>query len=236
MNTEPKTPVYLVLNCAEAFLQVVLGTPEGVLCSQSMKTPGRAMKHMAPAIKAGLDCLGISAEQLSGISCVKGPGSFTGIRMAFAHFYGMSIPAKIPMTSISYFDALIHGPGQLLQGPAWIFIHSRRGQVYAMNFSLPSLKPLSDPANIDLKDISRLAGSVHNQAIHVFGSGVRKNPDYFTDDYWNILPETWDTPLPQSLLELSVNSEYNSRIPFPEYLRPSDAEENQSLFLSHLQA
>jgi tRNA threonylcarbamoyladenosine biosynthesis protein TsaB len=236
MNIKPDIQVYLILNCAEAVLQVVLGTPQGLLWSQELNTPGRAMKHIAPAIKAGLDFTGISSQQLSGISCVEGPGSFTGIRMAYAHVHGMSLPAKIPMSSISYFAALIHGPGKLLQGPAWIFIHSRRGQVYAMNYSLPSLKPLSKPANINLWDIPDLAGSAKTRSAHAFGSGVRKNPDYFPAEHWNILPETWDTPLPQSLLEISLDSAFSAKVSFPEYLRPSDAEENQGHILPRLQA
>lgn len=236
MNTKPETQFYLILNCAEAVLQVVLGTPQGLLWSQGLNTPGRAMKHMARTIKAGLDFTGIRSKELSGISCVEGPGSFTGIRMAYAHVHGMSLPAEIPMSSISYFEALIHGPGKLLQGPAWIFIHSRRGQVYAVNYSLPSLKPLSRPANINLGDIPDLAGSSRTRAAYAFGSGVRKNPDYFPARHWNILPEIWDIPMPQSLLEIGLNSKFSTSVSLPEYLRPSDAEENQNLILSRLQA
>ncbi len=184
------------------------------------------MRYIAPAIRAGLDCLEITPHQLTGISCVQGPGSFTGIRMVFAHVHGISMAASIPMSSISYFDTLIHGPGKLLQGPAWIFIHSRRNQVYAMKFSLPTLRRITAPVNINLENIGPLVNKVQGQVIHAFGSGVRKNPDYFTADYWNILPETWDIPLPQSLLKLSIKAEYTRRTSFPEYLRPSDAEEN----------
>ena len=229
LNPEPDTPIYLVLNCSEAVLQVVLGSPGQVLWSLNVLAPGRAMKHIAPAISSGLDCIGIKPEHLAGISCVKGPGSFTGIRMAFAHAHGLALASKIPMTSISYFDAIIHGPGSLLQGPAWIFIHSRRDQVYAMGFSLPSLRPVSAPCNIDFKSLDLLVKPVENQTVHVLGSGMRRNPHCFSADYWNILPENWDTPLPHSLLKLSVNSSFAVQTPFPEYLRPSDAEENMFL-------
>ena len=224
-------PIYLVVNCSEADLQVVLGTPERVLWSQGIRAPGRAMKHIAPAIRSGLECLEVSPGDLAGISCVQGPGSFTGIRMAFAHAHGLSLAAKIPMASISYFDALIRGPGKLLHGPAWIFVHSRLNQVYALQFCLPCLLPLSAPVNIDLNSIPGLAGNVEEGPVHVFGSGVRKNPDHFAADYWNILSETWDIPLPWSLLSLCVGADYSRPMPFPEYLRPSDAEEKQELIL-----
>ncbi len=228
MNPAPKTPIHLVLNCSESILQVVLGNRDQVFWSQNIMIPGRAMKHIAPAIKAGLDCLEIQPCNLAGISCPQGPGSFTGIRMIFAHAHGIALTAKIPMSVFSTFEALIDGPGHLLHGPAWIFIHSRQGQVYAMGFSLPSLKPLASPANIDIKKVLHLVNPVQGRAVHVFGSGVRKNPEYFTADCWNVLPETWDTPLPQSLLRMGIQAPYTTRPSFPEYLRPSDAEEKSA--------
>ncbi len=192
----------------------------------NLRVPGRAMKHIAKAINSGLEFAEIRPRDLAGISCVRGPGSFTGIRLVFAHAHGLAVSSKIPMSTISYFEALIRGPGSLLHGPAWVFIHSRRHQVYAMGFSLPSFLPISSPANIDLRNMDSLVNRVEGQTVHVLGSGVRKNPDYFTADYWNILPEIWDNPLPQSLLELSIDSIYTRQTLFPEYLRPSDAEEN----------
>ncbi len=224
-NTEQKPSIYLVLNCSEENLQVVFGTPGQVLWTTDVFAPGRAMKHIATGIRAGLDSLEIQPGDLSGITCVQGPGSFTGIRMVFAHAQGMAMGARIPMSKICGFDALISGPGPLLHGPAWIFIHSRRNQVYARGYLLPSLQPLSPAACMSLENITELVKPRPGQAVNVLGSGVRRNPKYFTSDIWNILPRIWDIPLPQVLLDLSTESSFASEPLFPGYLRLSDAEE-----------
>ncbi|MFP4083308.1 MAG: tRNA (adenosine(37)-N6)-threonylcarbamoyltransferase complex dimerization subunit type 1 TsaB [Desulfonatronovibrio sp.] len=226
MKTEPKKPVYLVLNCSEAVLQVVLGTSRDVLWSLNIQTPGRAMRHIAPAIQAGLNSLELRPRDLSGISCVEGPGSFTGIRMIFAHASGLSRAAGIPMSAVSSFDALILGPGRLLQGTAWIFIHSRLGRVYAGSYCLPDLKPLYFPADMAVQDIPELISSDQDREIYVLGSGVRKNPDFFKAQSCTVLPACWDIPLAHSLLELGVNAAYTHDNLCPTYLRLSNAEEN----------
>lgn len=226
MGSIETQPIHLVLNCSEAHLQAVLGSKEQVLWSQAIHVPGRAMKYIAPVIKSGLDFLELNPSQLSGISCVEGPGSFTGIRMIFAHAMGMACSAQIPMGKISYFEALIHVPGRLLHSPAWIFIHSRRGQVYGMGYYLPSLSPIGNPANMHLTKVRDIMNNYQKEKIHVLGSGVRKNPEIFNSDHINVLPEIWDTPCPQTLLYLSFKSDQSNKIQLPEYLRPSDAEEN----------
>lgn len=226
MESIETRPIHLVLNCSEANLQVVLGNKEHVLWSQTVHVPGRAMKYIAPVIKSGLDFLEFNPSQLSGISCVEGPGSFTGIRMIFAHAMGMACSAQIPMGKISYFEALIHGPGRLLNSPAWIFIHSRRGQVYGMGYHLPSLAPIGNPANMHLTQVKDILNNYQKEEIHVLGSGVRKNPQVFDSDHINILPGIWDNPSSETLLNLSFKSFQTIDMQIPEYLRPSDAEEN----------
>ncbi|WP_028574244.1 tRNA (adenosine(37)-N6)-threonylcarbamoyltransferase complex dimerization subunit type 1 TsaB [Desulfonatronovibrio hydrogenovorans] len=225
-DSESAQPIYLVLNCAEETVQVVFGTVERVLWSQQALTPGRAMRHIAPMIKAGLDFISLPAGNLAGVSCVGGPGSFTGIRMAFAHAQGLSLATRIPMSTISYFEALIRGPGRIMTGKALILIHSRRRQVYLAGYSLPDLTLTHLPRNMSLEDLDQLADLESQKNIHVFGSGLRRNPDLFFPESWNILPEYWDLPRPEILLELCAESAWHLHPLCPEYLRPSDAEEN----------
>ncbi|WP_045215184.1 tRNA (adenosine(37)-N6)-threonylcarbamoyltransferase complex dimerization subunit type 1 TsaB [Desulfonatronovibrio magnus] len=225
-SSTSSSSIHLVLNCAEAHLQVVFGEEEQVLWSETLYVPGRAMKYIAPTIKSGLNFLGMEPCELAAISCVEGPGSFTGIRMIFAHAMGMAAGAQVPMGRISYFDALAYGPGKLLKNPLWIFVHSRIGQVYAAAYKTPGLELLYAPANIALSNVAKIAGLDTNGKLNIMGSGVRRNSNIFKHGNFKILDPVWDKALPESLLCLTIKASKSYHYLLPRYLRASDAEEN----------
>ncbi|MFW6005131.1 MAG: tRNA (adenosine(37)-N6)-threonylcarbamoyltransferase complex dimerization subunit type 1 TsaB [Desulfonatronovibrionaceae bacterium] len=217
---------HLILNCSESRLQTVLGRAGQVIWARDLLVPGRAMKHIAPSIQAGLDFTGLDPAGLEGIACVQGPGSFTGIRMSYAHALGLSLAADLPMASLSLFDALVQAPGSLLHGPVWVIIHSRTRQVYARGYLGPDLKPVSAPVCLNISELSLLLETNRHEKIHVLGSGVRRNPQAFTRKQIHILPVFWDTPTPDTLLSLALKARYGRHIQAPAYLRLSDAEDN----------
>ncbi len=223
-KTMPEQP-YLIINCAEGDLQIILADRDFPLYTQSLYTPGKAMKHIAPGIDTALHRLELAPADLTGIACITGPGSFTGIRMSLAHAQGMACTLDIPMAGISYFQALALGPGPLLSGSLWILIHSRRNQVYGQCFSAPDLQSLTPAQNLQLDSLKPLLDS-QSSPVYLLGSGVRKNPDFFQESHGNVLPPVWDTPRPQDLAALAARARWSRSLPDPEYLRASEAEEN----------
>ena len=80
----PGTGLELILNAAEGVLQIVVTEDEAILCAQEWYRSERATEILAPALAELATSLGIRWSDLRRIACVRGPGSFTGIRLVLA--------------------------------------------------------------------------------------------------------------------------------------------------------
>ncbi len=223
--------MYLVINCAEGDLQIVLGNSERLWFSSSLYAPGRAMKYMAPGISSALQTMELEPQHLEGIACVSGPGSFTGLRMSLAHALGLACAHNIPLAGLSFMQALAMGPGPLLQGMLIILVHSRREQVYAQAFACPDLTSTAPAKNLHLSELKPIISACSNP-VYLMGSGVRRNSGFFHDHQSGVLPQYWDVPVPHNLLRMSMEASWDTTLPSPDYIRVSEAEEN----LAHIAA
>ena len=215
---------YLALNCAEERIQVVLGTAREVMFSEEIHCPGQSIRHLPTAIERALRVQAMRAGDLAGIACVRGPGSFTGLRIAHAAMHGLSRPHGIPMAGLLYPQVLATQAEPFAHGSElWVLTYARKGQVYLQGFdaSAPLTPVCPLPVAKALEQLqSRPAG------IFLLGSGLRKNSELLVLPDAIVLPQVLDTPLPASLLAAACAAAYTSRPPQPLYLRKSDAEDN----------
>lgn len=214
----------LVLNCAEERIQVVLGSADEVMFCEEILCPGQSIRHLPTAIDRALRARGIRTRDLAGIACVRGPGSFTGLRIAHAAMHGLSRPHAIPMAGLQYLEILADQAAPFAQNRAlWILTYARKGQVYIQGFqagaALGPVRPLPVAEARDLL-LRRCEG------VFLLGSGLRKNPELPALPGAIALPPTLDTPLPPALLRAACAATYTGRPPQPLYLRKSDAEDN----------
>ncbi len=218
-------PVYLVVNCAEYRLQVLIGGGGRLAWQEIFHAPGRAMPLLAPSIRRGLSHLGLSPEDLSGIAYVRGPGSFTGLRMSIAHLLGLAQATSAPVAGLDYLPVLAAGVCPLLHAPLWCVIHSRRNQVYAQKFVPPDGTPVNKAGVLSPGYLRQELGK--NGKCFLLGSGVARNPELVpAKQDVNILPPCFNNPCADVLLHYAENSSYSHNFDPPLYLRPSDAEEN----------
>lgn len=218
----------LVLNCCESLLQVVIGSDRGVLFAQELSCPGNAMPHMAPAIAAGLKTLALKPADLGGVACVRGPGSFTGIRMALATVQGIATGAGLPVAGIEYLPLLAAGVLPLHSGEVWVMTYARRGQVYLQGFLCPAGTPVSPARALPADEAVRLLAERPVSPLLV-GSGVRLHRALLEQSAprATLLPDpARESPAPATLLNAARAATF-TRVPLrPMYLRPSDAEQN----------
>jgi tRNA threonylcarbamoyladenosine biosynthesis protein TsaB len=79
------------------------------------------LKH-SELLMEGVDMLlkkaGLKPEALERIACMKGPGSFTGLRIGFSAAKGLALALGIPMVSVPTLDCMAHAysvwPGLVL--------------------------------------------------------------------------------------------------------------------------
>src|SRR5205085_3111479 len=79
---------YLALDTATDRGSVAVGRP-GVVASEVMVGARRHAAALTPAVEDALQLAGLRLTDLSGIIVADGPGSFTGIRIAFATVQGI---------------------------------------------------------------------------------------------------------------------------------------------------
>ncbi|MFW5792462.1 MAG: tRNA (adenosine(37)-N6)-threonylcarbamoyltransferase complex dimerization subunit type 1 TsaB, partial [Desulfohalobiaceae bacterium] len=114
----------LVVNGVESRLQIVLGDRDGLLWSHESIAPGRLMTRLAPALDWMFKTFDLSVADLGGIAAVRGPGSFTGVRLVLATVLGLSRGGAVPQAGLDYLPLLAAGPAGLLHGELWVCTHA----------------------------------------------------------------------------------------------------------------
>ena len=249
-----KGPV-LAVNAAESRVQLVLAAGGEVLDHMDAPAAGQANAHMAPALDGMLRAQGLGVAGLCGVACVRGPGSFTGLRMSVAFCLGLARGANLPMAGLDYLPLLAAGPAQTAQprftGLLAVWVRSRRGQVYAQHFTSPGPTPrnaaramtLDDAARALAREAETMTGAISGTGLDavaaVIGSGALMPgaAEALTgaglgrfvngEDIPGAPPgNAWTDPLPPVLARAACLAVYGPEPPEPAYLRLSDAEQN----------
>lgn len=236
--TEHPKPL-LVLNACEELLQVVIGVagseeqarPE-VLFAEVWRSRGQSMTLLGPAMEHGLAGLGLKAGELGGIAVVRGPGSFTGLRIALATAAGMAMGAGLPLAGLEYLPLLADTAREGLGEPGMrlaVLTHARRGLVYYEEFGAEDGPAGTGPLRLlTLDEALQAVGALGQQAAAVLGSGVERlsGAGLALPEGLRVLPQALCDPSPTALLRAAGRAAYRAELPEPLYVRASDAEDN----------
>jgi tRNA threonylcarbamoyl adenosine modification protein YeaZ len=217
---------------------VVLAADGKVLASRSAQGAAAAMGFLAPAVAGVLSEAGTDPGGLGGVACVRGPGSFTGIRVSLALALGLRLGAGTPLWGL---DALPLGARRAFAvrpqaRRAAVAMHARRGLVYFQIFRSDACGGVAAEAPalvLTAEDAAGMAGGLFPESFPgeavVIGSGMRNNRAVFAAR----LPESCLAPdeavFPDAAVLAAAATGPSRDAPRPAepaYLRPSDAEEN----------
>jgi tRNA threonylcarbamoyladenosine biosynthesis protein TsaB len=107
----------LAIDTATAVLSLVLASEQGN-CYVEMDLGLRHSEFLMDAIDGALKTAGLVPSDLNAVACMRGPGSFTGLRIGFSTAKGLALALGIPLVSVPTLDcmALFHSswPGAVL--------------------------------------------------------------------------------------------------------------------------
>ncbi|MDR1947636.1 MAG: tRNA (adenosine(37)-N6)-threonylcarbamoyltransferase complex dimerization subunit type 1 TsaB [Desulfovibrio sp.] len=139
---------FLVLNTAEGLLQAAFaGMRDGVPRLEAWaerKAESRGAELLVPLIRETAAKAHITPSALRGIAAVRGPGSFTGLRLAPATAAGLARASGALMAGLDYLpllalSALLRGaPAEAPRVPRriWVLVHARKKLLYAQAFDV----------------------------------------------------------------------------------------------------
>ncbi|MDR2488302.1 MAG: tRNA (adenosine(37)-N6)-threonylcarbamoyltransferase complex dimerization subunit type 1 TsaB [Desulfovibrio sp.] len=167
-----KSEYCLCLNAAEGLLQLLIARQETedpevlrLLCVEAWHAPSQGVELLIPALADALGRLRLVVGDIGRIACVRGPGSFTGLRLVLATAAGLARATGALQAGIEYLPLLAYSAWHRLQGmpgafeypssppegrsrrgkPArqgkeqslWVLTHARKDFVHMQGFSIP---------------------------------------------------------------------------------------------------
>lgn len=110
-----------------------------LLCGDSVierseLAPRRHAELILPMIDSLLAEAGLSRRRLDGIAVGRGPGAFTGVRLAISVAQGIALGLDIPVVPVSSLAALAHDAPADATDSILAVIDARMGEVYAGAF------------------------------------------------------------------------------------------------------
>ena len=112
-------------NCSAALLR------NGAVIERSEIAPRRHAELILPMIDSLLHEAGLSRRQLDAIAVGRGPGAFTGVRLAISVAQGIALGLAIPVVPTSSLAALAQDTPAEIGEPILATIDARMGEVYA---------------------------------------------------------------------------------------------------------
>ncbi len=229
----------LCLNGAEEKLQFVLADiaePAIPRVFQQWTAPGKTMQLLAPALDAAVRQIDASTADIRRLACVRGPGSFTGLRVAMATAMGLAAATGADVAGLEYLPLLARRPAAVARtlgvgGAVWVLVHARRAQVYLQGFCVDQEAPEplgpAEAVSVDAAVTRILSGP---RPCVACGSGLVRNPAALAEPLLrqsvSLLPSVFNTPDADSLLQAAAGAAYGQEPVDPLYLCASDAEEN----------
>ena len=114
-------------HCASALFDPATST---LLAARSDAIGRGHAEHLAPQVEALLDEAGVAPTAITRLAVCRGPGSFTGLRVALAWAVGFALPRSLPVLGVDALEVEAHRL-RAQEGDALtvLFRDARRGEV-----------------------------------------------------------------------------------------------------------
>ncbi|HLZ29798.1 MAG TPA: tRNA (adenosine(37)-N6)-threonylcarbamoyltransferase complex dimerization subunit type 1 TsaB [Chloroflexota bacterium] len=101
-------PLLLALDTSTSTASVALFDGQRVLSETTWRAGREHSTRVLLEVQAALARVSLAPESLTGVVVARGPGSFTGVRVALSLAMGISAGLSLPVWGVSSLDALAH--------------------------------------------------------------------------------------------------------------------------------
>ena len=227
----------LVVGIAEVELEARTGT---LLGSADGVARRRANVELLPRALDLLGSLGFVPDDIDGVVCGRGPGSFTGVRIGVATAKGIAYGLGVPLWGASTLDAVAYSLARAgVTGEVAVVGDAMRQEIYPARYTIDPtgrvIRLTSDMVEKPEVTIERWARE--GAALTIAGDGLAKYAGSFEEHIGDLLDVTgadlW-VPTAQGLLDAfltasDISSRPHAGVLLPVYTRLSDAEEAERL-------
>lgn len=172
----------------------------------------------------------IEHKDIKVVGVGKGPGSFTGVRIALATAKGICSALGVPLLGISTLDAVAENARlEGFTGELLVVADAMRGEVYPVSYFVDAKGFERKNADRVVKPDAFLAEIIIKEDVCVAGDGLFKFSDKFSCSF-KLLDESYWHPTAKGLLSLlasNITEVKHASLVLPVYTRLSDAEENE---------
>lgn len=194
---------------------------EGTIEQRQSSDPRAQAEHLLELVQALLDARGLKLNQLDGVAVGRGPGSFTGLRVAAALAQGLAYSSQLAVASVSTLAAIAHqsfAECDALSGPLLVCLDARKEQVYCALYERDELgrpQQVSPEAVCDPADVAAQLGP---RAVAGAGNGFSE----YAALAELALPWIEQAPSAQAIAVRALSGEVEFDAPYlalPEYVR-----------------
>ncbi len=127
--------IILAVDTATTTCSVAIIDKKSVLAEVTLLREETHSKHLMDMIHTAIGFSGLKFSDVDGFAVVRGPGSFTGLRIGITTVKGLAAGLKKPLVGISSLEALA---AQVSHWPYLIcsLLDARRGEVYVSRYRL----------------------------------------------------------------------------------------------------
>jgi tRNA threonylcarbamoyladenosine biosynthesis protein TsaB len=109
----PPAPLLLALDTSTSTASVALFDGQRILSETTWQAGREHSTRLLVEVGAAFERIGRTPTELTGLVVARGPGSFTGVRVALSVAKGMAAGLHIPLWSVSSLDVLAHAAGEV---------------------------------------------------------------------------------------------------------------------------
>ncbi len=147
----------LVLDTGSPLVSVAVGRGGEVLAARSVEI-GRSSRQLLTLVDEALAEAGVRPQNLGGIVALRGPGSFTGLRIGLATVLGLHQALEVPATAIPTLRVLAASAPAGEETTVIAVVDALRGDWSAQAFTAePFPRPLTGMELVAGGDLPRLA-------------------------------------------------------------------------------